>query len=104
MKLNHSRLENTEPGVKPETMILISISRAKILLHNRAMKLNHSRLENTEPEVKPETMVLTSISIWYQDSAQWKPFHHDAGDERDVAFEHTETRCHYFIAITKWNC
>ena len=92
MKLNHSRLENTEPGVKPETMILISISRAKILLHNRAMKLNHSRLENTEPEVKPETMVLTSISIWYQDSAQWKPFPHDA-DERDVAFEHTETRC-----------
>ena len=29
-------------------------------------------------------MVLTSISTWYQESAKWKPFHHDAGDERDV--------------------
>ena len=35
-------------------------------------------------------MVLTSISIWYQDPEQWKLFHHDAGDERDVALEHTE--------------
>ena len=35
-------------------------------------------------------MVLTSISIWYQDPEQWKLFHHDARDERDVALEHTE--------------